>query len=176
MTASPVPASPVPASAWPDRPASTGRHGLWARLAAAGLHAVAGLLMGASALGIGVVASLADRGLVALSPADTALLGALVPAVLVVGALAIAHLAAAIGIVLGTHAGAAFGIAAGLGDIVMGAVMVGIALLVSRNRDDGLGIGLTIAKGLIEAQDGKLWAESDGLEQGSTFKVLLSTA
>jgi len=43
-------------------------------------------------------------------------------------------------------------------------------------RHGGLGIGLTIAKGLIEAQDGKLWAESDGLEQGSTFKVLLSTA
>ncbi|HMU94519.1 MAG TPA: GAF domain-containing protein [Anaerolineales bacterium] len=42
-------------------------------------------------------------------------------------------------------------------------------------RHGGLGIGLTIAKGLIEAQDGKLWAESDGLEQGSTFKVLLST-
>lgn len=37
----------------------------------------------------------------------------------------------------------------------------------------GLGIGLTIAKGLIEAQDGKIWAESHGVGQGSTFKVLL---
>jgi signal transduction histidine kinase len=37
----------------------------------------------------------------------------------------------------------------------------------------GLGIGLTIAKGLIEAQDGRIWAESDGLGQGATFKVLL---
>jgi signal transduction histidine kinase len=37
----------------------------------------------------------------------------------------------------------------------------------------GLGIGLTIAKGLIEAQNGSIWAESAGEGQGSTFKVLL---
>ena len=37
----------------------------------------------------------------------------------------------------------------------------------------GLGIGLTIAKGLIEAQGGKLWAESEGEGRGSTFKVVL---
>jgi signal transduction histidine kinase len=37
----------------------------------------------------------------------------------------------------------------------------------------GLGIGLTIAKGLIAAQDGKIWAESKGAGAGSTFKVLL---
>lgn len=40
----------------------------------------------------------------------------------------------------------------------------------------GLGIGLTIAKGLIEAQGGKIWAESDGTGKGSTFKVLLPQA
>ena len=37
----------------------------------------------------------------------------------------------------------------------------------------GLGIGLTIAKGLIEAQGGKIWVESEGKGQGSTFKVTL---
>src|SRR6266498_291334 len=37
----------------------------------------------------------------------------------------------------------------------------------------GLGIGLTIAKGLIEAQGGKIWAESEGANKGSTFKVSL---
>ncbi len=40
-------------------------------------------------------------------------------------------------------------------------------------RYGGLGIGLTIAKGLIEAQGGKIWAESEGKDKGSTFKVLL---
>ena len=40
----------------------------------------------------------------------------------------------------------------------------------------GLGIGLTIAKGLIAAQDGKIWAESEGTNMGSTFKVLLPMA
>jgi signal transduction histidine kinase len=37
----------------------------------------------------------------------------------------------------------------------------------------GLGIGLTIAKGLIEAQGGRIWAESEGAGKGSTLKVLL---
>lgn len=37
----------------------------------------------------------------------------------------------------------------------------------------GLGIGLTIAKGIIEAQGGTIWAESEGKGRGSTFKVLL---
>ena len=40
----------------------------------------------------------------------------------------------------------------------------------------GLGIGLTIAKGLIEAQGGKIWAESEGPGCGSTLKVLLPMA
>ena len=40
----------------------------------------------------------------------------------------------------------------------------------------GLGIGLTIAKGLIEAQGGKIWAESEGLGSGATFKVMLPLA
>jgi len=40
----------------------------------------------------------------------------------------------------------------------------------------GLGIGLTIAKGLIGAQGGNIWAESEGAGAGSTFKVLLPAA
>jgi signal transduction histidine kinase len=40
----------------------------------------------------------------------------------------------------------------------------------------GLGIGLTIARGLFEAQGGKAWAESEGEGHGSTFKVLLPAA
>jgi signal transduction histidine kinase len=40
----------------------------------------------------------------------------------------------------------------------------------------GLGIGLTIAKGLIEAQGGEIWAESEGEGSGATFKVLLPLA
>jgi signal transduction histidine kinase len=43
-------------------------------------------------------------------------------------------------------------------------------------RYGGLGIGLTIAKGLIEAQGGRIWAESDGAGTGATFKVLLPLA
>lgn len=40
-------------------------------------------------------------------------------------------------------------------------------------RYGGLGLGLAIAKGLITAQGGKIWAESDGPGTGATFKVYL---
>ncbi|MCS7010249.1 MAG: GAF domain-containing sensor histidine kinase [Anaerolineales bacterium] len=40
-------------------------------------------------------------------------------------------------------------------------------------KHGGLGIGLPIAKGLIEAHGGKIWAESEGPGKGSTFKILL---
>ncbi len=40
-------------------------------------------------------------------------------------------------------------------------------------RYGGMGLGLTIAQGLIEAQGGKLWAESAGEGKGATFKISL---
>ncbi len=43
-------------------------------------------------------------------------------------------------------------------------------------RYGGLGIGLTIAKGIIEIQGGKVWAESEGLNKGTTIKVVLPKA
>lgn len=40
----------------------------------------------------------------------------------------------------------------------------------------GLGLGLTIARGIIEAQDGRIWAESEGEGAGAIFKVMLPAA
>ena len=40
----------------------------------------------------------------------------------------------------------------------------------------GSGIGLTIAKHLVEAQDGRIWAESAGKDQGSRFHFTLPIA
>jgi histidine kinase len=46
----------------------------------------------------------------------------------------------------------------------------------SRNAGGGSGIGLTIAKHLVEAHGGQIWAESAGEDQGSTFTFSLQTA
>jgi two-component system sensor histidine kinase BaeS len=46
----------------------------------------------------------------------------------------------------------------------------------SRQAGGGSGIGLTIGKYLVEAQGGRIWAESDGEGKGSTFVFTLKVA
>jgi signal transduction histidine kinase len=46
----------------------------------------------------------------------------------------------------------------------------------SRQSGGGSGIGLTIARALIEAHGGRIWVESAGEEQGSTFTFTLPIA
>lgn len=46
----------------------------------------------------------------------------------------------------------------------------------SRRAGGGSGIGLTIAHALVEAQGGRIWAESAGEGQGSTFRFTLPIA
>jgi histidine kinase len=40
----------------------------------------------------------------------------------------------------------------------------------------GSGIGLTIAKAIVEAHDGRIWADSAGPGQGATFSLSLPIA
>jgi signal transduction histidine kinase len=40
-------------------------------------------------------------------------------------------------------------------------------------RHNGMGIGLSIAKGMVEAHNGRVWAESEGEGKGSTFVIAL---
>jgi signal transduction histidine kinase len=43
-------------------------------------------------------------------------------------------------------------------------------------QHDGLGLGLAIAKSLLERQNGRIWAESAGLGHGTTFTLALPMA
>lgn len=40
-------------------------------------------------------------------------------------------------------------------------------------RHGGLGIGLSITRGLIEAHGGRIWAQSPGTNQGATFTIIM---
>ena len=44
---------------------------------------------------------------------------------------------------------------------------------VDYTKHKGLGLGLPISKSIIEAHNGIIWAESEGLNKGTTFKILL---
>src|SRR5690606_40872292 len=43
----------------------------------------------------------------------------------------------------------------------------------SKKDSDGLGLGLYVAKVVVEYHKGKIWAESKGLNKGTTFVVTL---
>ena len=40
-------------------------------------------------------------------------------------------------------------------------------------RYGGLGLGLSIAREIVQLHGGRIWAESEGLGKGATFRVVL---
>jgi signal transduction histidine kinase len=44
---------------------------------------------------------------------------------------------------------------------------------INTRKHQGLGIGLNIAKNIVEAHGGIIWADSEGKDKGSVFQVLI---
>ena len=43
-------------------------------------------------------------------------------------------------------------------------------------KHGGLGIGLSIARAIVNAHGGRIWAESGGIGKGATFTIALPTS
>ena len=43
-------------------------------------------------------------------------------------------------------------------------------------KHGGLGIGLSISRAIVHAHNGRIWAESEGLNKGAKFTIALPTA
>jgi signal transduction histidine kinase len=46
----------------------------------------------------------------------------------------------------------------------------------STRRFGGMGIGLALCRAIVEAHNGRIWAESAGADQGATFYIALPLA
>jgi signal transduction histidine kinase len=43
-------------------------------------------------------------------------------------------------------------------------------------RHEGMGLGLSIVRAVVRAHNGRVWAESPGVDQGATFTIALPLA
>lgn len=139
MTA-PATVEPAP---WPPTVPKPVR-GVGSRLLAAGLHATAGLLLAAIVLGLAVASSIIERGYVVAEPSDVATLRALSPLFALFAVVAIGHVVAAVGMVLGSRSAAGLGIGLGAFDLVAGIVVLIAAAISEPGQFDGVGFGMTL--------------------------------
>src|SRR4051812_45974788 len=132
--------------------AASESRGLPSRLVAGVAHGAVGVLLVSSVVGIAIAEGIISRGVVKADASDVATLQAFAPLAAIFGVVGVAHVAAGLGILLGSRSAAALGIGLGVLDLVAGIVILAFSAGGHDRSVDGTSFAVTfVVLGIVLA-------------------------